>query len=68
MRRTLEVWPLESLCSVIWVRSSCDDRGEGPLGVGARESMGGGSYAMVVSENFSCATSLAMLAPERAPQ
>ena len=54
VRRTFEVRPLESLCSVICVRSNCEEPGEGPLlGVGARESIGGGSYAIVVSENFS---------------
>ena len=55
------------------VRSTCEDMGVAALGVpaweGVREwSIGGGSYAIVVSENFSCATSLAMLAPDRAPQ
>lgn len=51
------------------LRSRSEDLGVGPLGVAVREeSMGGGSYATVVSENFSRATSVAMLAPERAPQ
>lgn len=72
MSLTREVLPLVSLCSLMAVRSSCEDSGVGPFGVGLRLglrlSIGGGSYAMVVSENFSWATSLAMLAPDRAPQ
>src|SRR5258705_13682409 len=63
--------PSTSLCcasvSVI-VRLISEVDGEPPVGVGARESTGGGSYAIVVSDHFSWGISFAIFAPESAPQ